>query len=185
MDIEALMTQQGMRGWTDEQRDTFVNDASQVRQLAQIIQARLANSQIEGDRAGSAGRRARKVSKKLAKVARLLEKAAAETEALNAVYLREVVELPDRRSKELERKEQRRQRLGIAVSSVQHRVANSLVNTTNTLSGAHPQPNVQVTGVQPPVPQYVPAQPFQFPGQANAMAQPLPDIGDFFDQEAM
>jgi hypothetical protein len=186
MDIEALMTQQGMRGWTDEQRDTWTNDAVQMRQLTQIIQARLANTEIEGDRAGSAGRRARKVGRKLAKVARLLEKAAAETEAVNAVYLREVLELPQRRARELEKKEQRRERLGVAAGAAQGAVAKSLTKTTNTLTGIQPTAvgNPQVTGVQP-APQYVPPMPYQFPGQTPAASQDLPNFSDLFDQEAM
>ena len=187
MDIEALMTQQGMRTFTDEQRDTFTNDAVQVRQLAQIIQARLANTAIDGDRAGSAGRRARKVARRFGKVARLLEKAAAEAEAINAVYGREVLELPARRSRELERKEQRRQRLGIAAGAAPTAVAKSLTKTTNTLAGAQPPAgNPQVTAAQPqPKPQYVSPQPYTFPGQTADQAQPLPNIGDFFNQEAM
>ncbi|MDX2658253.1 hypothetical protein PV382_18160 [Streptomyces scabiei] len=185
MDIEALMTQQGMRTFTDEQRDTWVNDAVQVRQLTQIIQARLANTEIDGDRTGSAGRRARKVARQLGKVAKLLEKAAAQVEGANATYVREVLELPERRVRELERKEQRRNRLGIAASSAQDTVAKSLTKTTNTLSGVQPQPgNTQVTAA-PPVPQYVSAQPYQFPGQATGPTTPIPDIGDFFGKEAL
>lgn len=182
MDIEALMTQKGMRDWTDSQRDTFTNDAVQVRQLAQIVQARLANTHVDGDGTGTAGRRARKVAKRLAKVARLLEKAAAETEAVNAVYVREVLELPDRRAKELERKTNRRERLGIAASAVHAKTVNSLTTSTHHLTGTQPTTNPQVNAV-PPV-AYVSPQPFQFPGQ-NTATQPLPNIGDFFNQEAM
>lgn len=183
MDIEALMTQQGMRDFTNEQRQTFTNDAVEVRQLAQIIQARLANTEIDGDRAGSAGRRARKVTRKMHKVARLLERAAAETEALNAVYLREVEELPARRARQLEQKEQRRQRLGIAAASVQGAAAKSLTKSTNTLTGIRPPAAVPGAAVPPPV-QYVSPQPWGLPGQ-NTAAQPLPSIADVFDQEAM
>jgi len=182
MDIEALMTQDGMRAFTDEQRETFTTDAVQIRQLAQIIQARLAHTEIDGDRAGSAGRRARKVSRKMSRVARLLEKAAAETEGLNAVYLREVLELPARRARELEKKEQRKQRFGIAAGAVQDVAAKSLTKTTNTLAGIQPQTaNAQV---MPPPVQYVSPQPYAFPGQ-QAAAQPVPNFGDLFDQEAM
>jgi hypothetical protein len=182
MDIEALMTQKGMRDWTDGQRDTFTNDAVQVRQLAQIVQARLANTRIDGDGAGTSGRRARKVAKRLAKVARLLEKAAAETEAVNAVYVREVLELPDRRAKEVERKADRRQRFGIAASGLHAKTVNSLTASTHHLTGTPTPVNPQVNAV-PPV-AYVNPQPHQFPGQ-NTTAQPLPNIHEFFNQEAM
>lgn len=184
MDIEALMTKQGMRDFTDEQRQTFTNDATQVRQLAQIVQARLAHTEIDGDRTGSAGRRARRVARKLGKVARLLEKAAAETEAVNAVYLREVLELPARRARELEKKEQRRQRLGIAAGTAHTMVAKSLTKTTNSLTGTTVG-NPQVTPVQT-APQYVSPQPFQFPGQGVGQTEPMPSISEFFpNQEAM
>ncbi|WP_416519987.1 hypothetical protein [Streptomyces achromogenes] len=186
MDIEALMTQQGMRNFTDEQRQTFTNDATQIHQLAQIVHARLANTAIDGDRAGSAGRRARKVSRKLGKVARLLEKAAAETEAVNAVYLREVLELPARRARELEKKEQRRNRLGIAASSAQAVVAKSLTKTTNTLNGSPQVGEPPVTPAAQQAPQYVSPQPFTFPGQGAGQAQPLPNISELFPgREAM
>lgn len=186
MDIEALMTQKGMRDFTDEQRQTFTTDASQIRQLAQIIQARLTHTQIDGDRTGSAGRRARKVSRRLTKVARLIEKAAAETEAVNAVYLREVIELPARRARELEKKNDRRQRLGITAANVHDKVGKSLTTSTNTLTGMPPvQPQAQPYAGQQ-APQYVSPQPFQFPGQTTSPAAPVPNIGDFFDhQEAL
>lgn len=185
MDIEALMTQQGMRDWTDSERDTFTNDAVQVRQLAQIIQARLAHTEIDGDRAGSAGRRARKVARRFGKVARLLEKAAAEAEAINAVYVREVLELPDRRAKQLEQKQQRQDRRALARGTAGAAVTKSLTKTVHTLNGTEPVGNPQVNAVQP-APQYVNPQPFQFPGAGAAAAQPIPSISDFFsEQEAM
>ncbi|QBJ94440.1 hypothetical protein D0Z67_29160 (plasmid) [Streptomyces seoulensis] len=183
MDIEALMTQKGMRDFTDEQRQTFTTDATQLRQLAQIIQARLAHTQIDGDRTGSAGRRARKVARRLTKVARLVEKAAAETEAVNAVYLREVVELPARRARELEKKNDRRQRLGIAAASVHDKVGKSLTTSTNTLTGVQPTMPAQPPTVGQPAVQYVNPQPFQFPGQPSSTAAPVPHIGDFFGQQ--
>lgn len=180
MDIEALMTQQGMRNFTDEQRETWTTDAVQVRQLAQIIQARLANTEIDGDRAGSAGRRARKVSRKMAKVAKLLEKAAAETEGLNAVYVREVLELPARRARELEKKESRRERLGIAAASVQDAAAKSLTKTAHTLNGTQQVGNPQVTPVQA-APQYVHPNGWQFT-PAGAQPTPLGNITDHFPE---
>ena len=185
MDIEALMTQQGMRDWTDSQRDTFVNDATQIRQLTQIVQARLANTEIDGDRAGSAGRRARRMSRKLNRVARLLEKAAAETEAVNAVYVREVLELPDRRPKQLEARERRQEQKALARGAAGAAIAKSFTKTVNTLNGTDPVGNPQVTAAQAG-PQYVNPQPFTFPGAAAGSGQPLPSISQFFpDQEAM
>jgi len=183
MDIEALMTKDGMRSFTDEQRQTFTTDAVQVRQLAQIIQARLAHTEIDGDRTGSAGRRARKMGRRLAKVAKLLEKAAAETEAVNAVYLREVVELPARRARQVEQKAARKERLGIAATTVQDAAAKSLAKSTHSFTGVQP-PTAASSQVTPPPVQYVSPQPYAWPGQ-TAGSQGVPSIHDVFNQEAM
>jgi len=180
MDINNLFTEQGMRNDTGEQRDTWMNDAQQIRQLAQIIQARLVNTRIDGDGTGSAGRRARKVIRPWVQAARLLEKAAAKMEGANAVYLREVVELPARRAKELERKELRRQRLGIAASATQQKVAQSLHTSAHTLNGSPQYGNPQVTPVQA-APQYTPPMPYQFAPSASS-GQPVGDIADLFPE---
>jgi len=183
MDMDALMTPEGMRNTTSEQRDTWVNDAVQIRQMAQIIQARIANTHIEGDNGqGTARRRAGKVARRWRKAARLVEKAAAEMEAADAVYVREVVELPNRRAKELERKADRRQRLGIAAAGAKEQIAQSLTTTAHTLAGQTPVGNPQVNAMQQPV-QYTNPHAFAF-GPAT-QAAPLPNITDLFDQEAM
>lgn len=179
MDIEKLMTQQGMRDYTDGQRDSLIDWAGEVRQLAQIAVARLANTHIEGDTPGSAGRRARKVGRQFTKVARLLEKAAAQTEAVNAVYGREVLQLPDRRAKDLERKATRRQRLGIAASSVHAKTVNSLTTSTHTLHGIQQPTTQQVNGMPQPV-QYVNPHPHRYTGAGPQ--QPVGDIGDYFPE---
>jgi hypothetical protein len=183
MDMDALMTRQGMRDMTEEQRDTWANDAVQIRQLVQIIQARLAHTHIDGDSTGTAGRRARKVVKPLVRAARMLEKAAAQMEGANALYVREVLELPERRSSQVERKELRRQKLGIAAASAKAGIADSLTQSTAALHhGATPVGNPQVNPAQPQQPVYTNPQ-FAFPAQAAT--DPLPAIGDFFDQAAM
>jgi hypothetical protein len=181
MDMDALMSKQGMRNWTEEQRDYWTNDAVQMRQMAQVIQARLAHTHIDGDSAGTASRRARKVVRPLIQAARLLEKAAARMEAGNALYVREVLELPERRSTQQERKELRRQRLGIAASSTRAAVADSLTRSTNVLNGAPPVGNPQVNPAQQQ-PVYTNPQHFNFAPQQGA--QDLPNIGDLFDQAA-
>lgn len=186
MDMDALMTQQGMRTWTDDQRETYTNDAGDIRQMTQIILARLAHTHIEGDSAGTATRRARKVVRRLGRVARLLEKAAAEVEAFNAVYVRDVLELPDRRSKELERKALRRQRLGIAASGAQEQIAGSLNASVNGLHGIPGGPNPQFTPLNQ-APQY------HSPNPANASyaypappaSAPLTSITDHFPDIAL
>ncbi|CAL9667337.1 hypothetical protein SUDANB145_07227 (plasmid) [Streptomyces sp. enrichment culture] len=182
MNINDLFTGDGdgMRTFTEGQRDTLIEWAGESRQIAQIIAARLNQDHIDGDRPWSAGRRARKVARKQAKVARLLEQAAAETEALNAVYRREVVELPARRTAALEKKEAKRARRAITAGQTREAVAKSLTKTTNSLTGT-PVGNPQVNAVQQP--QYVNPQPYTFPGQ-NSASQPLPAFGDLFNQEA-
>lgn len=182
MDINDLFTEQGMRNTTSEQRDFWMNDAVQIRQVAQIIQARLANSQIDGDGAGAAARRARKAARPWIQAARLLEKAAARMEAANAVYLREVLELPDRRAKELARKEKRRERLGIAAAAAKDGIAGSLTQSTQTLHhGATPVGNPQVNTTAQPQPVYTNPS-FYLPPQPAG--QGIPDIGDLFGTEA-
>jgi hypothetical protein len=180
MDIDALMTQQGMRAFTDDQRETWMNDAVQMRQLAQIIQARLANTEIDGDKTGTAGRRAKKMARRWGKLAGLLEQAAAQAEGINSAYVRDVLELPDRRAKALERKEQRRHRLGIAATATQQQVAQSLHASAHTLNGSPQYGNPQVTPVQQQ-PQYTPPMPYQF-NQPAAGSQPVADIADFFPE---
>jgi hypothetical protein len=176
--MNALMTEQGMRDFTDEQRDSLVEWASETRQIAQIIQARLANTQVDGDSAGTAARRARKVTRPLRKVVRLLEKTAAEMEAFNAVYVRDVLELPDRRVKDRERKALRRQRLGIAASGVQEQIAGSLNSSVNILHGIPGATNPQVTPLAQ-APQYHTASPsYAYP--APPAQAPMSSIADIF-----
>jgi hypothetical protein len=182
MDMDALMTQQGMRAMTEEQRDTWTNDAVQIRQIAQVIQARLTHTHIDGDGTGTASRRARKVVRPLTQAARLLEKAAARMEAANALYLREVLELPDRRAKELARKEKRRERLGIAAAAAKDGIAGSLAQSTTTLHhGPTPVGNPQVTPAGQPQPVYTNPAFHMPPTQAG---RDIPSIGDLFDQAA-
>lgn len=189
MDIEALMAQQGMRDFTDEQRNTLVNDAVQIRQLAQIIQARLANTEIEGDKTGAASRRARKVTRQFEKVAKLLEKAAAGCEGINATYVHEVIELPGRRKKALVKKAERRQQRALAKGAAGALIAKSLTKSTTGLNASQASVNAQAStpaAAIAPAPQYVNPQPWAFQGQAGGQAQPLPPISSFFpDQEAM
>jgi hypothetical protein len=180
MDIDQLMTRQGTRTFTDEQRETYTNDAVQVRQMVQIIQARLAHTEIDGDGAGTSSRRARKVTRPLRKVARLLEKAAAEMEAYNAVYVRDVLELPDRRAKDLDRKALRRQRLGIAASGAQEQIAGSLNTSANALHGIPGAANPQVTPLAQ-APQYHTANPsYAYP--APPQHQPVSNIAEIFPE---
>src|SRR5881397_3007732 len=91
MDINALFEKNGMRDFTAEQRDTFMNDGQQIRQMQRIVQARLAQISLEGDRPGAAGRRARKMAKRFGKLAGLLEKAAAQCEAINTAYVHDIL----------------------------------------------------------------------------------------------
>ncbi|MCF0086704.1 MULTISPECIES: hypothetical protein [unclassified Streptomyces] len=182
MDMNSLFTEDGMRNFTAGQRDSLVDWAGEARQIAQIMQARLANQHIDGDTGRAPNRRARKVARKQAKVAKLLEKAAAETEALNAVYQREVTELPARRARQLEQKATRKQRLGIAATTVQDVAAKSLTKSTNSFTGI--QPPAASSQVTPPPVQYVSPQPYAWPGQ-TAGSQGVPSIHDVFDQEAM
>jgi len=182
MDMDALMSQQGWRGWTEEQRDYWTNDAVQIRQMAQVIQARLTHTHIDGDTTATAARRARKVVKPLVRAAKMLEKAAAQMEAANALYVRDVLELPERRSSQQQRKELRRHKLGIAATAARAGIAESLTTSTQTLHhGATPVGNPQVTPTAQAQPVYTNPS-FYLPPQPAG--QGIPDIGDLFDQAA-
>ena len=179
MDINALFEKDGMRNFTAEQRDTFMNDGQQIRQMQRIVQASLAHATVEGDRPGAAGRRARKMAKRFGKLADLLEKAAAQCEAINTAYVHDILELPDRRAKAIEAKENRRQRMGIASTSAKAALGESLARSTNSLNGV-PVGNPQVTPVEQ-APRYVNPMPHPYttPG---AQAQPVANIADLFPE---
>jgi len=178
MDINALFEKNGMRDFTAEQRDTFMNDGQQIRQMQRIVQARLTQISLDGDRPGAAGRRARKMAKKFGKLAHLLEQAAAQCEAINTAYVHDILELPDRRLKAIAAKENRRQRPGIAASGVQEQIAGSLNTSVNTLHGIPGATNPQVTPLAQ-APQYHSATPsYAYP--APPAHQPTSSIADLF-----
>lgn len=181
MDINALFEKDGMRNFTAEQRDTFMNDGQQIRQMQRIVQASLAHATVEGDRPGAAGRRARKMAKKFGKLADLLEKAAAQCEAINTAYVHDILELPDRRAKAIEVKENRKQRMGIASTAAKAAIGESLARSTNSLNGV-PVGNPQVTPVEA-APRYVSPMPHTYSAPA-AHTQPIPDLASLFEQEA-
>jgi hypothetical protein len=183
MDLNQLFDEEGLRNITGAWRDQHLEDDRQYGQIADVVQRRLEQQTIDGDSRFSAGRRARKVAKNLRKMQKASRKAAAAAEALYGCYVNEIVELPARRATALERKETRRQRLGIAASAAQASVAKSLDKSTAALHGT-PVGNPQVTPVEQ-APRYVSPQPWQYPGQGPSAAQPIPNIGDLFDQEAM
>lgn len=179
MDINALFEKNGMRDFTAEQRDTFMNDGQQIRQMQRIVQARLAQISLEGDRPGAAGRRARKMAKRFGKLAGLLERAAAQCEAINTAYVHDVLELPDRRLKAIEAKENRKQRLGIASTGAKAAIGESLARSVNSLNGV-PVGNPQVTPVEQ-APRYVSPMPHQYTS-AGAPTEQLGNIADFFPE---
>ncbi|MFJ8929268.1 hypothetical protein ACIRLA_22085 [Streptomyces sp. NPDC102364] len=177
MDIDRLMTRDGMRDYTDGQRETWVNDVSGVDTLAQVVEARLAQTEIKGDGRRSAKRRARKVAKRFRKASRLVREAAAEIEAANAVFVREVVELPERRAEALERKKEREQRREQARALASGQAAGALAESAH---GFNTDPQCQSSQVIPPVPQSAPLlnpQPFAMPQSSNA---PPGEITDYF-----
>lgn len=173
MDADRLMTQDGMREYRDEQTATWLTDATQVDTMAQLLQARISETLIEGDRRGAAKRRARKIAKRFRKASQHVRRAAAEIEAADAVLNREIVDLPARRQRELQRKRERdeeRARLrGLAKTQIVGALAES-AHGFNT--------NAQVV---PPMPQHAPlhnAQPFAMPQSVGSA--PLGEITDHF-----
>ena len=172
MDIDLLMTQDGMREYTDGQRETWVTDVVQVETLAQVLQARLAQTAVKGDKPRSAKRRARKVAKRFRKASRLVRDAAAEIEAANAVFVREVVELPTRRAEALESRQERSDRRAVVRGMATTQVAMALGESAHGFNT-----DAQVV---PPVPQHAPLlhpQPFPMP---QGLGSELGPITDYF-----
>ena len=183
MDMNQFFDPEGLRNITGAWRDQHLEDDRQYGQIADVVQTRLAQQTIEGDGRFSAGRRARKVAKHIRKMQRASRRAAAAAEGLYGCFVNDVVELPARRAAELERKENRRQRMGIAATSAGAAVAKSLDKSAAVFNGTTPVGDPQVTAA--PAPQYVSPMPQYWPGQGAVQAQPIPPIGDLFDQEAM
>lgn len=178
MDINALFTDQGLRDFTNAQRDQHMEDARQYGQLAAIIRGRLKQTPVDGDRWLSARRRARKVSRQVKAMERASQKAAASAEALYATYVNQVLELPQRREVAAARKAQRKQ---LRAANAGALVAKSLEKSARHLSGDE---NPQVGGVPVAAPQYLDAQPSPFPMAAGSEGQALRPFADFFPKES-
>lgn len=176
MDMNQFFDKDGLRDITSTWRDQHIEDGRQYGQVADVVQRRLEQQSIDGDGAFSAKRRARKVSRQVRRMERHSRKAAAAAEGLYATFVNEVVELPERRAKEIERKANRRERLGIA-ATVEAAAQKSLTKSAHAFTGAEAG-NPQVTPVQA-APQYVAPYPHQF-APAGGHAQPLENITDLF-----
>src|SRR5881392_1658080 len=180
MDMTELMTKKGMSGFKDEQRDTFVNDATELRQMGRIIYARIAQTEIDGDKPWSAKRRAAQVRGRFNRVAKLLEKAAAEVEAIDATYNRRVLELPERRAKALDQKQKRRE-----ARALTRQKAQALTQRSLTESAQHLAPDPRIAGQQPPAaaPPVVYNSPHpQAYATSQANTTPLTDFGTVFEE---
>lgn len=179
--IDALFTDAGLRAFTDAQRDQHMQDASQYAQLAAVIQRRLEQTPIEGDKPFSARRRARKVARKMKRMERASRRAAASSEALYAAYVNHVLELPARREQAAVRKAERQGRRQVT-GGAGDRVAKSLHKSTAAFGGGQiPQPGAsQQTGAAP---QFLPPQPFPYPMAAGSEQQQPRNIADFIPKE--
>lgn len=175
MDISALFTDHGLRDFTDAQRDQHMQDAREYGQLAEIIQRRVKQTPIDGDKPWSAWFRSRKVSRQVRAMEKASKQAAASAEGLYATYVNEVLELPLRREQAAIRKADRKQQRAINAGAM---VAKSLEKTVTKLNGVE-NPQVQVVQA---VPQYLDAQPFEFPMVAGAEQQKPANIADYFPQ---
>jgi hypothetical protein len=177
--IDALFTDAGLRAFTDAQRDQHMTDARQYAQFAAVIQRRLEQTPIEGDKRFSARRRARKVARKMKRMERASRRAAASSEALYAAYVNHVLELPERRQIAAYRKAARQGRRQVTAGAGD-RVAKSLHKSAHAFGPA------PVTGVsQQPgaAPQYLPPKPFPYPMAAGAEHQEPRTIADFIPKE--
>lgn len=180
MDINNLFTDEGLRAFTAARRDQHMQDASQYDQIADVIQRRLEQTPIDGDRPFSARRRARKVARRMRRMARSSRKAAASSEALYAAYVSQVLELPQRREQEAARKAHRQQRpVKGSVDGVAERVTSSLDRSIHQLNGTTPRPAPQAGTGQAG---FLPPTPFPYPIAAGGEGQPPAPrtVSDFF-----
>lgn len=110
VDLDHLMTAEGLRLFTEKRRDRHLEMARQYGQLADILARRLQRTPVDGDWPWSARRRARLVVRHLRAMEKACQHVAAEAEALFTDYQHQVLELPDRRQAALEAKERRKDR---------------------------------------------------------------------------
>jgi hypothetical protein len=176
MDLTELMTPAGMGHFSSEQRDTFVTDATEIRQMGRIVRARLSQTEVDGDKPWSARRRAAKVAGRFDRLAKLLEKAAAECEAIDATYGREVVALPQRRAAALERRQQRRERRALTAKSAQALTQRTIAEVAQGLA-ADPRMAGHIPAMPQTQPQYVSP---QAPTLPTAVTDPLPQIHELY-----
>jgi hypothetical protein len=174
--MNNFFDQDGLRSITDTWRDQHVEDGIQYGQVAEVMLRRLGQQKVDGDGLLSAKRRARKVSRQAKRMEKYARKTAAAAEALYATFVNEVAELPDRRARQIEAKENRKQRLGLA-GGVHETVAKSLDASARAFNGGQPVGNPQVNAA--PQPQYVSPYPHQFAQPAGSQ-QSLPDMADLF-----
>ncbi|MGY0466913.1 hypothetical protein ACW14Y_42640 (plasmid) [Kitasatospora sp. cg17-2] len=176
MDLNALFSDEEMRKFTASQRDQHLEDARQYGQLAIVVEQRLRNTPIEGDRWLSERNRARKVAAKLRRMEKASKRAAGAAEALYATYVHQVLELPARRNTAAERKAARRARRG---AQLQHTVAASLGRSAAQLSGVDGGP-AAAAGEGDNGGVYLPVQPPVGAPAEPAAAPAINGIGDFF-----
>ncbi|MFI8085848.1 hypothetical protein ACIF6L_34290 [Kitasatospora sp. NPDC086009] len=186
MDLNQLFTNSGMRGFTAAQRDQHLEDARQYGQLADVVEQRLRSTTIDGDRLMAGQRRARKVAGKLRKMEKASKRAAGAAEALYAVYLNDVLELPGRReaaeAKRLERKDRRAQRKQVTAGQTAAWAAKSLHKSAAQLGGQVPVDSTVQVGAEAAeqAPVYLPPQPAPFAQAPAAEPAAPPSIADFF-----
>jgi hypothetical protein len=173
MDLNEIATETGLRDFTSNQRDTVINDITEIQQIALIVKTCIAAQNIDGDKPFSARRRAHKVDRQFQQVARHLAKAAAKFEAINATYRREIVELPARRIKAVEKKERRQAMRALTRQKAHALTQQTLAESAQSLAGQGQPQAVQ------PQPVYTNPQAYQFPTGNTA---PLPDFADLFTE---
>ncbi|WTX00952.1 hypothetical protein OG216_46855 (plasmid) [Streptomycetaceae bacterium NBC_01309] len=141
MNIDHLLTAQGLRSFTEKRRDQHMRDARAYGQLADILARRLRRTPVDGDKPWSARVRAWRVVRHLRAMERASKQAASEAEALNADYQHQVLELPERRQAALEAKENKKDRNAERArrrkGAAHGYVARSLEQSTARFNGGH------------------------------------------------
>jgi hypothetical protein len=176
MDIDRLMTEEGMRAFTAKCRERHQQADTQYASLGEILKQRVLNMEpLSGDRWYHRHVRAWKVKRQYTKLARLSRKAAGAAEAANSVYRVNVLEVESGRERKALDKAKKKQGRVAAASNF---VDESLTKSADTFNGV----SLQATGGQEQPVSYLNAEPTPMQMAAGSGVQPTGTIYDHFHQ---
>ncbi|OEV10227.1 hypothetical protein [Streptomyces nanshensis] len=174
MNIEHLMTEEGMREFTAKCRDKHQLAHTQYAQIGEVLKQRLLNqAPLTGDRWYHRRVRAWQVKRQYTKLARLSRKAVGAAEAANTVFRTNVLEVEGRREQKALDKAQRKQSRRDASGGF---VEKSLAKSADAFNGV----SAQVTdGNEQPV-TYLDPEPAPMQMASGSGIQPTGTVYDHF-----